>query len=95
MQLGESMLSIETAGQSEPVRGIVDVLPVENDRWRIRLSDGNICSRAFQDKGEAIARAKEILKCAGNGCLVVRGTSGDIQLRYYFESLGDLCPNPK
>ena len=79
-------MSTERALEIKEGRGVVDVLPTENDRWRIRVCDGNVWSRAFRDKGEAIARAKQVLQNAGNGCLVVHGANGDIQLRYYFES---------
>jgi hypothetical protein len=61
----------------------IDVLPVGLDSWQVRLGDAAISQRKFQDKSEAIARAKEIARNV-SGCLVVHGTDGEVQIRKQF-----------
>jgi hypothetical protein len=56
----------------------IDVLPKGPESWQVRLSDGTYLWKTFDDKGDAIAKAKE---CAihTSSCVVVRGLDGEVQ----------------
>lgn len=61
----------------------IEVLPSGQDSWQVRFGNGAMSQRKFQDKGEAIARAKEIARNV-SGCLTIHGANGEVQIRKTF-----------
>jgi hypothetical protein len=68
-------------------QAVYDVFPWGADGWRVLFSDGLAASRVFSDKTEAIARAKELAKAAGNGRIVIRGLDGKVQAMHAFHAV--------
>ncbi len=60
-------------------RVVVDVTSGTEGSWRVKVRGAHRAAGVFEDKPDAVKKAKEIAKISGLGQIVVHGRDGQIQ----------------
>lgn len=64
-------------------RTVYDVTP-RDDRWAVKRRGAERASDIFDDKDDAVNRARELAKAIGHSQVVIHGRDGKIQTEYTY-----------
>lgn len=65
-------------------RRVVDILPFQSGKWRVKIRGAKRATKIFEDKDEALAFAKDLARGGELGQVVVRKGNGRIQVEYTY-----------